>query len=122
MLTLPLGIGSLIMGSLYAPTVVTGIHQMYTAIDIGQIAKYGVTYWLPLASAANVAQGAAALAVGIKSKDKKIKSLALPSSLSAFMGITEPAICKHKILQAVHRRMYRWRMWSFVCIPGTSRS
>ena len=91
MLTLPLGIGSLIMGSLYAPTVVTGIHQMYTAIDIGQIAKYGVTYWLPLASAANVAQGAA-LAVGIKSKDKKIKSLALPSSLSAFMGITEPAI------------------------------
>ena len=92
MLTLPLGLGSLIMGSLYAPTVVTGIHQMYTAIDIGQLAKYGVTYWLPLASAANVAQGAAALAVGIKSKDKKIKSLALPSSLSAFMGITEPAI------------------------------
>ena len=92
MLTLPLGLGSLIMGSLYAPTVVTGIHQMYTAIDIGQLAKYGVTYWLPLASAANVAQGAAALAVGVKSKDKKIKSLALPSSLSAFMGITEPAI------------------------------
>ena len=92
MLTLPLGIGSLVMGGLYAPTVVTGIHQMYTAIDIGQLAKYGVTYWLPLASAANVAQGAAALAVGIKSKDKKIKSLALPSSLSAFMGITEPAI------------------------------
>ena len=92
MLTLPLGLGSLIMGSLYAPTVVTGIHQMYTAIDIGQLAKYGVTYWLPLASAANAAQGAAALAVAVKSKDQKIKSLALPSSLSAFMGITEPAI------------------------------
>lgn len=92
MLTLPLGLGSLIMGGLYAPTVVTGIHQMYTAIDIGQLAKYGVTYWLPLASAANVAQGAAALAVAVKSKDQKIKSLALPSSLSAFMGITEPAI------------------------------
>ena len=92
MLTLPLGLGSLVMGALYAPTVVTGIHQMYTAIDIGQIAQYGVTYWLPLASAANIAQGAAALAVALKSKDKKIKSLALPSSLSAFMGITEPAI------------------------------
>ena len=92
LLTLPLGIGSLIMGGLYAPTVVTGIHQMYTAIDIGQIAQYGVTYWLPLASAANVAQGAAALAVALKSRDKKIRSLALPSSLSAFMGITEPAI------------------------------
>lgn len=92
MLTLPFGIGSLIIGALYAPTVVTGIHQMYTAIDIGQIAQYGVTYWLPLASAANIAQGAAALAVALKSKDKKVKSLALPSSLSAFMGITEPAI------------------------------
>ena len=92
LLTLPLGIGSLIMGGLYAPTVVTGIHQMYTAIDIGQIAQYGYTYWLPLASAANVAQGAAALAVALKSRDKKVKSLALPSSLSAFMGITEPAI------------------------------
>lgn len=92
MLTLPFGIGSLIMGALYAPTVVTGIHQMYTAIDIGQIAQYGVTYWLPLASAANIAQGAAALAVALKSRDKKVKSLALPSSLSAFMGITEPAI------------------------------
>lgn len=92
LLTLPLGLGSLVMGALYAPTVVTGIHQMYTAIDIGQLAQYGVTYWLPLASAANVAQGAAALAVAVKSKDKKVKSLALPSSLSAFMGITEPAI------------------------------
>lgn len=92
LLTLPLGLGSLIMGGLYAPTVVTGIHQMYTTIDIGQIAQFGVTFWLPLASAANVAQGAAALAVAVKSKDKKVKSLALPSSLSAFMGITEPAI------------------------------
>lgn len=92
LLTLPFGLGSLVMGSLYAPTVVTGIHQMYTAIDLGQIAQYGVTFWLPLASAANVAQGAAALAVALKSKDKKVKALALPSSLSAFMGITEPAI------------------------------
>lgn len=92
LLTLPFGLGSLVMGGLYAPTVVTGIHQMYAAIDLGQIAMYGVTFWLPLASAANVAQGAAALAVAVKSKDKKVKSLALPSSLSAFMGITEPAI------------------------------
>lgn len=91
-LTLPFGIGSLIVGFLYAITVVAGIHHMYTTIDLGQLSAFGYTYWLPLASAANVAQGAASLAVGIKSKDKKIKSLALPSSLSAFMGITEPAI------------------------------
>lgn len=92
LLTLPPGLGSLIMGALYAPTVVTGIHQMYTTIDLGQIATYGVTYWLPLASAANIGQAGAALAVALKTKDVKIRSLALPSSLSAFMGITEPAI------------------------------
>lgn len=92
LLTLPFGIGSLIMGALYAPTVVTGIHQMYTTIDLGQLAAYGVTYWLPLASAANIGQAGAALAVALKTKDVKVRSVALPASLSAFMGITEPAI------------------------------
>lgn len=65
---------------------------MYTVIDIGQLAQYGLTFWLPLASAANVAQGGAAFAVALKSKNKKMKSVALPSALSACMGITEPAI------------------------------
>ena len=92
LLTLPLGLGSLIMGGLYSTTVVAGIHHMYTVIDMGQIAKYGLTYWLPLASAANIAQGAATLAVAIKTKNGKTKSVALPSAFSCFMGITEPAI------------------------------
>ena len=65
---------------------------MYTVIDLGQLSKFGLTFWLPLASAANVGQGAAALGVAFKTKQGKIKSLALPSALSAFMGITEPAI------------------------------
>lgn len=92
LLTLPFGIGSFLMGGLYATTVVSGIHHMYTVIDVGQLAKFGLTFWLPLASAANVAQGGAALAVAFKSKNKKMKSVALPSALSACMGITEPAI------------------------------
>ncbi len=92
LLTLPFGVGSFLMGGAYATTVVSGIHHMYTVIDLGQIDKFGYTYWLPLASAANVAQGGAALAVFVKTKNKKIKSIALPSALSAFMGITEPAI------------------------------
>ncbi|MDE7311341.1 MAG: glucose PTS transporter subunit IIA [Eubacterium sp.] len=92
LIALPLGIGSFVMGALYAPTVVAGVHHMYTIIDVGQLAKYGVTYWLPLASAANLAQGAATLAVALKTKNAKTKSMALPSAFSAFMGITEPAI------------------------------
>lgn len=65
---------------------------MYTIIDVGQLAQFGVTYWLPLASAANLAQGAATLAVALKAKNARTKSMALPSAFSAFMGITEPAI------------------------------
>ncbi len=92
LIALPLGIGSLIMGGLYSTTVVAGIHHMYTVIDFGQISQFGVTYWLPLASAANMAQGAATLAVALKTRNQKTKSVALPSALSCFMGITEPAI------------------------------
>lgn len=92
LIAIPFGIGSFIMGGLYATTVVSGIHHMYTIIDLGQLSAYGMTYWLPLASAANVAQGGAALAVALRTRNKKLKSMALPASLSAFMGITEPAI------------------------------
>ena len=92
LIAIPFGIGSFIMGGLYATTVVSGIHHMYTIIDLGQLSAYGMTFWLPLASAANVAQGGAALAVALRTRNKKLKSMALPASLSAFMGITEPAI------------------------------
>lgn len=92
LIALPLGIGSFVMGAFYAPTVVAGVHHMYTIIDVGQLAQFGVTYWLPLASAANLGQGAATLAVALKTKNARTKSMALPSAFSAFMGITEPAI------------------------------
>lgn len=92
LITLPFGLGTLVVGGFYAPTVVTGLHQMYTAIDLGQLASYGVTYWLPIASAANIGQAAACLAVSVKTKNPKVRGLAFPAALSGFMGITEPAI------------------------------
>lgn len=92
LITLPFGIGSAIVGAFYAPTVVAGLHHMYNAIEAGLIAADGKNIWMPIATAANVAQGAAALALAIKTKNKKAKSVALPASLSAFLGITEPAI------------------------------
>ncbi len=88
-ITIPYGIGAAIAGAVYPLTVVAGVHHMYTTIEAGMGKK---NTWMPIASSANFAQGAACLAVALKTKDKKLKSLALPSSLSAFMGITEPAI------------------------------
>ena len=92
LIAVPYGIGAFFMGGLYSTTVVAGVHHMYTIIDLGQLSKYGVTHWLPLASAANMAQGAAFLAVALKSRNKKTRSLAFPAALSCMMGITEPAI------------------------------
>lgn len=65
---------------------------MYNALEAGMLSATGVNTWMPIATAANVAQGAAALALALKTKNKKTKALALPASLSAFLGITEPAI------------------------------
>ena len=92
LISIPFGIGSFLMGAAYAPTVVAGVHHMYNAIELSMLADSGRNIWMPIATAANVAQGAAALAVAVKTRNKKIKSMALPASLSAFMGITEPAI------------------------------
>lgn len=90
---LPYGLGGLIIGGLYAVTVVAGLHHMYNAIEAGLLSSASrLNTWMPIASAANVAQGAAALALAIKTKNRKTKAMALPASLSAFLGITEPAI------------------------------
>ena len=93
LISIPFGIGSFIVGAVYAPTVVAGVHHMYNAIEAGMLSgPMGVNIWMPIATAANVAQGAAALALALKTKNMKTKSMALPASLSAFLGITEPAI------------------------------
>lgn len=92
-ITVGYGIGAMIIGGLYPLTVVCGIHHMYNVIEAGMLsAAGGLNIWMPIASAANFAQGAACLAVGLKAKNVKTKSVAIPSSLSAALGITEPAI------------------------------
>ncbi|MBQ9387933.1 MAG: PTS glucose transporter subunit IIA [Lachnospiraceae bacterium] len=85
-------IGAVVMGAIYPLTVVMGLHHMYNVIEAGMIANTGLNTWMPIATAANIAQFGACLAVAIKVKNKKTKSVALPSSLSASLGITEPAI------------------------------
>lgn len=92
LIAIPFGIGAFIMGGVYAPTVVAGVHHMYNAIEMMMLADSGMNTWMPIASAANAAQGAAALAVALKTRNSKTKAMALPASLSAFLGITEPAI------------------------------
>lgn len=92
LITLPLGIGAFFAGAAYAPTVVAGVHHMYNALEAGLLSNTNLNTWMPIATAANVGQAGAALAIAFKTKNKKLKSLALPASLSAFLGITEPAI------------------------------
>ena len=92
LITIGAGIGAAVMGAIYPLTVVMGLHHMYNVIEAGMISSTGVNTWMPIASAANFAQFGACLAVALKVKNQKTKSVALPSSLSASLGITEPAI------------------------------
>ena len=85
-------IGSCIMGAIYPATVVMGLHHMYNVIEAGMLASKGLNTWMPIASAANFAQFGACLAVGLRSQNQKTKAVAIPSSMSAALGITEPAI------------------------------
>ncbi len=85
LIAIPFGIGSFYHGRAgMATTVVSGIHHMYTVIDLGQLGAYGLTFWLPLASAANGRRAARRWRSRSRPAIKKLKSMALPASLSAF--------------------------------------
>ena len=86
--------GGLLFGLVYSPIVVTGLHQSFPAIEIPLLPVNGGVgdFIFPVASMANVAQGAAALAIFFKTKDAKLKGLAGAGGASAVFGITEPAI------------------------------
>lgn len=88
-------VGLGIFGLFYSPIVITGFHQSFPAIEttlLADVAKTGGSFIFPVASMANVAQGAATLAIMFLTKNEKQKSLATSGSISAFLGITEPAI------------------------------
>jgi PTS system beta-glucosides-specific IIC component/PTS system sucrose-specific IIC component len=87
-------LAGLVFGGLYSLIVITGIHHSFQAVEAGLLANPSIhkNFLLPIWSMANVAQGGAALAVYFITKDKKVKSIAAPASLSCLLGITEPAI------------------------------
>ncbi|NMH72626.1 PTS system trehalose-specific EIIBC component [Bacillus sp. RO2] len=85
-------LGGLIYGGLYAPLVITGMHHTFLAVDFQLIATIGGTFLWPMVALSNIAQGSAAFAMMLATKDEKLKGLALTSSISAWLGITEPAM------------------------------
>ncbi len=93
LVTVGYGVGALVMGAIYPLTVVCGLHHMYNVIEVGMLSgAEGLNIWMPIASAANFAQCGACLAVAVKTHQMKTRTVAVPSALSASLGITEPAI------------------------------
>ncbi|CAH1198952.1 PTS system trehalose-specific EIIBC component [Paenibacillus sp. JJ-223] len=85
-------LGGLIYGGLYALLVITGMHHTFLAVDVQLIGSQGGTFLWPMLALSNIAQGAAALAMMFVFKQQKSKGLAVTSSVSAFLGVTEPAM------------------------------
>ncbi|MEY1576131.1 sucrose-specific PTS transporter subunit IIBC [Streptococcus pyogenes] len=91
-LHLPFGIAGLIVGGIQQLIVVTGIHHIFNFLEAQLIANTGKDPFNAYLTAATAAQAGATLAVAVKTKSTKLKGLAFPSTLSALLGITEPAI------------------------------
>ncbi|ABO67008.1 MULTISPECIES: PTS system trehalose-specific EIIBC component [Geobacillus] len=85
-------IGGLLYGALYAPLVVTGMHHTFLPVDLQLIASTGGTFLWPILVMSNIAQGSAALAMMFVAKDEKLRGLSFTSAVSAYLGITEPAM------------------------------
>ncbi|NHM32129.1 PTS system trehalose-specific EIIBC component [Neobacillus terrae] len=85
-------LGGIIYGGLYGLLVVTGMHHTFLAVDIQLIGSTGSTFLWPMLALSNIAQGSAALAIMFASKDEKLKGLSFTSAISAWLGITEPAM------------------------------
>ncbi|OEH91315.1 PTS system trehalose-specific EIIBC component [Bacillus solimangrovi] len=85
-------LGGLVYGGFYALLVVTGMHHTFLAVDLQLISSAGGTFLWPMLALSNIAQGSAALAMMFVVKDEKLKGLSLTSAISAYLGITEPAM------------------------------
>lgn len=85
-------LGGLLYGALYAPLVVTGMHHTFLPVDLQLIANTGGTFLWPILVMSNIAQGSAALAMMFVAKEEKLRGLSLTSAVSAYLGITEPAM------------------------------
>lgn len=82
-----------VFGILYAPLVITGLHHTTLAIDAQLIADYGSTNLWPLIDLSNIAQGASVFAIYLlHKKNKKEAEISVPANISAWLGVTEPAM------------------------------
>ena len=90
-LHLPFGLGGFLIGGVHQVIVVSGVHHIFNFLEAKLVAT-GANPFNAIITAAMTAQGAATVAVGVKTKNPKLKALAFPAALSAFLGITEPAI------------------------------
>lgn len=91
-LNLPFGLGGFLIGGVHQVIVVSGVHHIFNLLEVQLLATDHVNPFNAIITAAMTAQGAATVAVGVKTKNPKLKTLAFPAALSAFLGITEPAI------------------------------
>lgn len=91
-LYLPFGLGGLIIGGTHQLIVVSGVHHIFNLLEINLLSATGQNPFNAIITAAMTAQGAAAVAIGVKTKSQKLKALTFPAALSAFLGITEPVI------------------------------
>lgn len=85
-------VAGLIMGSLWQVFVMFGMHWGFVPIMFLNIEQYGFDVLMPMLLPAILAQGGAALAVALRTKDTKLRALGISSTVTSLFGITEPTV------------------------------
>jgi len=85
-------VGSMIFGFLYAPLVITGIHHTTNAVDLQLMQDLGGTPIWPLIALSNIAQASSVIGIIIISKKSGERDISVPAAISAYLGVTEPAM------------------------------
>ena len=85
-------LAGLLIGGFYQCLVIFGLHWAVIPIISSQLATDGSSHLNAIVSATMIAQGGGALAVWLKIKNARIRSMAAPAAISAFCGVTEPAM------------------------------
>ena len=85
-------LAGLLIGGLWQVMVIFGVHTIFAITAIITLMSGAPTPIFTLNFCASFAQMATVFAIWLKTKDQKLKNIALPAWISAFCGVTEPAI------------------------------
>lgn len=91
-LELPLGIGGLVVGFFWSIITLTGVHHIFNMLEISLLASTGFNPFNAILCMCGFSSAGVCLAISIKARKKEIRAIGPSATVSALLGIGEPAL------------------------------